>query len=335
MSLAAIERVLSSRRARWAIGLALGVAVAGRATAACGSRAKAPPPAPTVPTAAQAQAPLTTDVPVERMHWTTDADGVLDVPWGTILPSLSLAAGLGMSYANDPLTIYRDEGDTRVRVASPVSGRAGAELSAALGVADLLEFSLAMPLVLQQSTSAGSLMLPSSSSAGVGDLRVQAKLGLLRQRTFGVDGAATLAVGFPTATSTSYIGESGPVAEPGVAVSRRFSDVWRATATLGYRVRARTESLALVVDDELVAQLGVGFKLAALSGPAVELDASLSVATAAGDALRWPGRSVAGAAIDSACETTVSAVAGSLRGGAAWPSVVITSSTCLPKRRLR
>ena len=51
------------------------------------------------------------------------------------------------------------------------------------------------------------------------------------------------------------------------------------------RVRERTASLALVVDDELVAQLGVGFKLAAMSGPAIDLGASLSVATAAGDAL--------------------------------------------------
>lgn len=249
------------------MGLALGVVVGGRVTAA------------------HAQAPLTTDVPVERMHWTTDADGVLDVPWGTILPSLSLAAGLGMSYANDPLTIYRDEGDARVRVASPVSGRAGAELTAALGVSDLFEFSLAMPLVLQQSSSAGSLMLPVTSSAGFGDLRLGAKLGLLRQRSFGVDGAATIVVGFPSAKDRAYIGEAGPVAEPGVVISRRFTEAWRATATLGYRVRERTESLALIVDDELVAQLGVGFKLAALSGPAVELDASLSVATAAGDAL--------------------------------------------------
>ncbi|MBK9035377.1 MAG: OmpA family protein [Myxococcales bacterium] len=236
-------------------------------------------------TSAAAQAPLTTDVPVERMRWIADRDGVLDVPWGTVLPSLSLAAGLGFSYANDPLTIYRDEGGDRVRVASPVSGRAGAELVAALGVSDLLEFGLAMPLVLQQSSSAGSLMLPSSSSAGIGDIRVSAKLGLLRQRTFGVDGAATLVVGFPTATSTSYIGESGPVAEPGVAVSRKFSDVWRATATLGYRLRDRTESLALVVDDELVAAVGVGFRVAAADGPGVELGASVNLATAAGDAL--------------------------------------------------
>jgi hypothetical protein len=219
------------------------------------------------------------------MHWTTDTDGVLDVPWGTILPSLSLAAGLGMSYANDPLTIYRDEGDERVRVASPVSGRAAAELTAALGVSDLLEFSLAMPLVLQQSSSAGSLMLPSTSSAGFGDLRLGAKLGVLRQKSFGVDGAATIVVGFPSAKDASYIGEAGPVAEPGLVVSRRFTDAWRATASLGYRVRERTASLALVVDDELVAQLGVGFKLAAMSGPAIDLGASLSVATAAGDAL--------------------------------------------------
>ena len=113
MSLAAIDRVLSSRRARWAIGVALGVAALGHATAA------------------HAQAPLTTDVPVERMHWTTDADGVLDVPWGTILPSLSLAAGLGMSYANDPLTIYRDEGDARVRVASPATVAASAATQSA------------------------------------------------------------------------------------------------------------------------------------------------------------------------------------------------------------
>jgi outer membrane protein OmpA-like peptidoglycan-associated protein len=92
-------------------------------------------------------------------------------------------------------------------------------------------------------------------------------------------------VGFPSAKDASYIGEAGPVAEPGLVVSRRFTDAWRATASLGYRVRERTASLALVVDDELVAQLGVGFKLAAMSGPAIDLGASLSVATAAGDAL--------------------------------------------------
>jgi outer membrane protein OmpA-like peptidoglycan-associated protein len=234
---------------------------------------------------ARAQAPLTTDVPVERMHWIADRDAVLDVPWGTVLPSLSLAAGLGLSYADDPLTIYRDEGDGRTRVASPVAGRAGAELVAAIGVSDLLEFGFAMPFVLTQSTDSGSLMLPSSSSAGIGDMRASAKLGLLRQSSFGVDLAGLISVGFPTSTSTSYIGESGPVAEPGVAISRRFSESWRGTASLGYRVRERTESLALVVDDELAAAVGVGFRLAASSGPAVELDAAIAVATAAGDAL--------------------------------------------------
>ena len=35
---------------------------------------------------------LTTEIPVERMHWVADRDGILDVPWGTVLPSLSLAA---------------------------------------------------------------------------------------------------------------------------------------------------------------------------------------------------------------------------------------------------
>ena len=234
---------------------------------------------------ARAQAPLTTDVPVERMEWVTDPDGVLDVPWGTVLPSLSLAAGLGLSYANDPLTIYMDTGDGRMRVASPVSDRVGGQLTAALGVSDFLEFSFAMPVVLQQSSNPGTLTLPPSSSAGFGDLRLGGKLGLLRQSRFGVDGAATVTIGFPSATSTSYIGEAGPVVEPGFVASRRFTDAWRGTASLGYRIRGRTESLALVVDDELVAQLGVGFKLAAANGPAIDLGASVSLATAAGDAL--------------------------------------------------
>ena len=72
--------------------------------------------------------------------------------------------------------------------------------------------------VLQQSSSAGSLMLPSTSSAGFGDLRLGAKLGVLRQKSFGVDGAATISVGFPSAKDASYIGEAGPVAEPGLVV---------------------------------------------------------------------------------------------------------------------
>ncbi len=233
---------------------------------------------------AVAQSSLTTEVPVERMRWIADRDGVLDVPWGTVLPSLSLAVGLGVSYANDPLTIYRSSGEGRERVAAPVSDRTGAELVAALGVSDFLEFGVSMPMILQQSSNAGGLMLPTTSAAAVGDLRVNGKLGLLRQRQFGFDLAAMISVGFPTATSDTYVGEKAPVAEPGVAISRRFTDAWRATASFGYRARERKTSLVLIVDDELVASVGVGFRLAAVKGPGIELGTTVSAATAAGDA---------------------------------------------------
>ena len=236
------------------------------------------------PRAHAQQAALTADVPAERMRWIADGDGVLDVEWGGVLPSLSLQGGLGLSFADDPLTIYTvNSNGQRVRVASPVKTRGGGELVAAVGIADLVQVGMAMPFVISQSSEPGMLMLPATSSAGFGDIRLHAKLAppLLTQSRIGVDIAAMVVIAFPTASGNTYFGDASAVAEPGVAVSRRLGGGLRGTINLAYRARDERTSAALVVDDELVAAAGLGFRLAERDGPAIEVDASWSMATPA------------------------------------------------------
>ncbi|MCB9571896.1 MAG: tandem-95 repeat protein [Kofleriaceae bacterium] len=252
------------------------VALTGAAVVATTALATAP---------ARAQTMEAGTFPVERFRLSTDRDGLLDVEWAESPGRWAFDLGLWAGYANDPLVIYRDDADREV-LGALVGDRIGGDLVGSLGITDWLAIGLDVPLILYQGRDAANPAAPMGlapiSSFGLGDLRLSPKLVVLRQARAGVSVAIIPAFTAPSSTQDdAYFGDTGATFAPEVAVSRTFGAV-RASANLGLRLRGASQVANLVVDDELFARAGVGYRFA--SRP-LELDATMSAATALADPL--------------------------------------------------
>ncbi len=228
----------------------------------------------TSPVSAQS---LSAEYPVERLRLAVTSRGILDVEGARVLEHLAIDAAVAINLSDDPLTVYRGTGGDRMRVASLVSRRVGGELNGAVGLGGRFELGLSVPLILSQREDAAGLMASLGSTTGLGDLRVSGKAQLVRGA---LDVAFVLGMTLPTSSADDYFGDAGVVAEPTIALARRLGAHVRAGLNLGYRARSRTTSLDLVVDDEVMAGLG----LAVGTGP-VEIAVTGAIATAASDVL--------------------------------------------------
>ncbi len=258
---------LGRRSGRLAMGLLMGLALA-TLTAAD----------------ARAQVQLETDYPVERLRLSSDSEGVMDVEWAAVTGHNIVDLGLWMGWADDPLNLYVDSGNGRERIASPVASRMAGNLLASIGLWSRFQLGVEIPLILYQSDSASDLMTGAGSptSFGMGDIRLVPKLGILRQQEAGVNLGFTLGLTLPTSSSDDYFGESTSFV-PEVLVSRSFRNGLRLASNFSYVVRERFEVVNLVVDDEITAKAGIGFRLDAQGGPPVELDLTYALATGADD----------------------------------------------------
>jgi outer membrane protein OmpA-like peptidoglycan-associated protein len=235
-----------------------------------------------LPAAAKAQVVAEArDFPIERFRWTFARTGVLDAEWGGIPRPGSWDLGLWLGTANDPLVLYReDAAGEQTELSSLVAQRTSATLMLSYSPWRWLEMGLEAPLILAQSRD-GSIpgvasMLASISGAGLGDLRLAPKFGLLRSASHGVDLAILPAVTVPTAGRSDYRGENGVSFSPELIVSRSVRRT-RIAANLGYRVRPNASLLNLAVEDELFATVAAGRAVATT----IEIDLGASLATAA------------------------------------------------------
>ncbi|MEZ4363747.1 MAG: OmpA family protein [Kofleriaceae bacterium] len=221
------------------------------------------------------------DFSIERFRWTFARTGVLAAESAEIPVAGSWDFGMWLGTANDPLVLYReDELGERAEVSSLVAQRTAATLLGSYAPGHGLELGVELPLILAQSRSDTApgvgMMLDSIAGAGLGDLRLAPKLGLLRAARHGVDLAALVSLTLPTGGSEAYHGERGVALAPEVLVSREVG-VARLAANVGYRARRNASLLNLRVTDELFAELAG----AARASERVELALGLSLATAA------------------------------------------------------
>jgi flagellar motor protein MotB len=134
-----------------------------------------------------------------------------------------LSAQLWFDGAWEPL-VFLPSGGGRVVL---VQSRAAAVASLEARVAGALSLGLQAPLLLGQSGDLSSL--PSSTrpaqslSGGVGDLRLSARYGLLRQESAPLDLAVLAAVSLPTASASSLYGDGSAQGELLVAAGRRIA----------------------------------------------------------------------------------------------------------------
>ena len=245
------------------------------------------------PLAAQSTAPEAQNFPAERMRIASDRNGLIDLESGVVTPHLAWDAGLWLGYARSPLVLTRLS-DNR-RLGSLVANRIGGSLVASLGLFEYVEAGLELPLILYQNraSDAPNALIPGTSLAGlsstnVGDLRVQAKVRLLRQEAHGISLAIMPAVGLPSSRGHAYSGTSGVQFVPELLLSRSFGRL-HAGANLGANLRRRSVSLNQTIDSELTAHLGLGYRFDGVQasparGLPLELDASVSAAVAARNA---------------------------------------------------
>ena len=224
---------------------------------------------------------MSTDVPLERFRLATDAEGVLDVDWADVPGHLDWDLALWFDMADDPLVAYREEDGDRERVGSLVSRRLSTSILGSIALWDRVQLGLEVPLVLSQSGDAVPVfMLDEASDVGLGDIRLMPKVQILDAASAGVHLAFLPGLTLPTGTGDGYGNEAGLAFVPELIASRAFGAL-RVSSGLGYLAREDTQLIDLDVEDELFLRLGFGYRLSENGGPPLELDASLSGATAA------------------------------------------------------
>jgi outer membrane protein OmpA-like peptidoglycan-associated protein len=214
--------------------------------------------------------------PVERMQIGASRGSILSVQSGALAQQGSWELGLWLGYADDPLTITRDDEP----IGSLVHSRVGGELMASFTALSWLEVGLSVPLVVSQDRDAMIGGVPGELSTldsyGIGDVRISPRLGVLTTARHGVDVALIPAVTLPSGGGDNYLGEASLAFAPAVAVSRRFGTV-SLGLHLGYLLREESKVADLEVDDEVVIRAGLRLH----ATPEFTIDASVSAATAA------------------------------------------------------
>ncbi len=207
-------------------------------------------------------AALPQDFSLERMRGTLDAEGFAGLESGSVPRHLEFNVGLLGGYARNPLVITTQDG---TRLGTLLGSRAGGSLTAAVGLFNRLELGFELPFVPYQARGevnprAISTPLPELASAGLGDLRLVAKFGLL-QRRFGhpVELALIGAAQFPTAGSDHYLGEAGPSLSPELALGVPIRKL-RILANFRVMFREPRKFGNQLIRTELLAGIGAAYR---------------------------------------------------------------------------
>jgi large repetitive protein len=220
---------------------------------------------------------------VDRLHLAMDRDGLLGVEWAGVPGHLDWDVSLWLGNGDDPLIVRRTD-TTKERVGALVHQRIGGSIQGSVALFERIELGVELPIILYQRRSDGGLQgfaaLEGLSSAGLGDVTIVPKLGILRSAEQGIDLAVVARLTVPSATSDSYLGEDGVSFSPELLASRAFG-AWRFALNLGWQLRNATAGTNIDIDDELYFRAGAGYRMGDAGGPPVEIDLNLLGATSA------------------------------------------------------
>jgi outer membrane protein OmpA-like peptidoglycan-associated protein len=222
------------------------------------------------------------DFPVERMRATLDSDGIIAVESGTVPGHLRWSAGLWLGYSANPLVVRRT--DTGERLGSLVERRAGGSLVASIGLASFAQLGLELPFAAYQDRGAeipGATTRPldALAGAGLGDLRIVPKIGLLRSEGgSGFDLAVLAPVTLPTSGGQAYLGASALSFQPELAATYRTGG-WRIGANVGLPLRQAQQFLSQKIESELLVGAGVARRFWTADDRKLPLELAASLTT--------------------------------------------------------
>jgi len=197
--------------------------------------------------AAQAGGDITRYRPPMTVDGLLGADGAEGLyPW-----QLSVAATL--TYSRNPLVWYYESEGTY----EPIIGQQLVlDVVASAGLWDLVDLSLAVPIILlQKGPNGASLAGDTLAGAGVGDLRLTPRIALIRERSYGFGLAVVPEITFPTGISTRLFGDPSVAFRPRVVGTvPLLSFPVRFVGSLGYNWRKNGTAGDQATGDELELQ---------------------------------------------------------------------------------
>lgn len=176
------------------------------------------------------------------------------------LVHLQVQAGLVLNFGNAPLVLRTPT--TGAVSTAVVAHQTTADLTVAVGLFELGEIGLALPITLQGSNPApvlGETFQNGLFPAGLGDLRLVPKVTLLDTGTFRLGLAATITL--PTGSGEALMGSSSFGARPRVLVEYDVLPGTRVALNAGANLRPEARLLNLTVGSELAYALAAESQL--------------------------------------------------------------------------
>ncbi len=189
----------------------------------------------------------------------SQSTNTLNVMRSDVLGHLVPSAGLFLHFADDPLVLYRLENGERTIASRVIDDQLKAEVSLALGLFDMFDLGIVVPMALYQSGDGDELIGGSGGISGfaLADPRIVPRLRLLNPEKaagFGIAVAATVFV--PLGNKDAYQTDGSVRAEPRLAFDYRVSRFMIA-ANIAYQARPEAVAHNHVSDDNLRWGLGV------------------------------------------------------------------------------
>ena len=183
-------------------------------------------------------------LPVQQFAPAPGGDNNFVTVQGTgVLPSFMPAAGIYLNYAHNPLVLRRIQSGEEV---SLVEHHLQLDLIAAMGILDIFEIGLSIPLTLYQtqgaSDPAAGLQPAKLDSFTTGDIRLYPKVSIIHDPDgFGLAFLALLTL--PTGSPDNLQGNESVTLEPRLAAQYMITDGFRAGLSLGFLWRPDKQDL--------------------------------------------------------------------------------------------
>ncbi|MFT7579638.1 MAG: outer membrane protein OmpA-like peptidoglycan-associated protein, partial [Myxococcota bacterium] len=201
-----------------------------------------------------------TDFQVEQFEpLPSPGTNILNTARSMVLPHMDLAAVLALHYADDEFQLVERINDQTI-IQRVVDWQVKAELGVAIGLFDVVELGIVMPLVLSQ--GAGELVTrnpatPDFNSFALGDLRLMPKVQIVGGEGVGLALMTVLFV--PTGDQSSYHSEGSVRIEQRVILDYTSPGGVVIAANLGYQAKDKKVVLNHVSDD--VVRWNVGLQV--------------------------------------------------------------------------
>ncbi len=191
----------------------------------------------------------TPDLNVQRFVPVTGPYGIFTTESAQSASHLQVSGGLLLNFAKDPLVFEEADGD----IVPIVEDQLAADVLFALGLFDVLEIDLALPVYFVNSANLGSGN--AIDGATVGDLRARLKYSLLNPSDSPVGFGLTLGTTLPTGDAEAFTSSGNLGVQPGIVVDTKAGPVLLAL-NLGANIQGERGFGNLNVSNELLYNAG-------------------------------------------------------------------------------